>query len=385
MAVGRKGLAGAALLLTALALGLTDAAAASRLCRQLEAQLASGGGGGGNSAQFKKYDRAVAKQRDQLSKARSTARRSGCRFTLFGSDERCGSINAQIEKMEANLDSLERKRTELSGGGGMSRRERAKIMASIEANGCRDSEERTAERKLPPPVTVRSRDGGSLFDQLFGGGIRRDGSSDTTIEPYENDGTGHYGPSGSFRTVCVRTCDGYFFPMSGGSSGRDFTRDQANCESMCPGTDVQLYYDYAGSEGSEQMMSVASGEPYSALPTAYQYKDLSTPSPQGCGCNPAKNYATFGDTTEEAEDAEPATPVPAIRPDPGASPEALANAEGKLDAAAIARILKPKPAATAPEPPADPADRKIRVVGPVFLPDQEGAIDLRAPGQKKVQ
>lgn len=390
MAGARKALAGAAMLLTALAFGLTDAAAASRVCRQLEAQLAAGDGGGGNSAQFKKYDRAAAKQRDQLSKARSSARRAGCRFTLFGGDERCGSINAQIDKMEANLDMLERKRTEYAGGGGISRRERARIMASIEANGCRDPEERTAERKLPPAVSVRSRDGGSLFDQLFGGGVRRDGTYNETIEPYENDGSGHYGPAGSFRTVCVRTCDGYFFPMSGGSTGRDFARDQANCESMCPGTDVQLYYDNAGGEGSEQMMSVASGEPYSSLATAYQYKDLNTPSLQGCGCNPSKNYATFGENTEEKADAEPAAPVPAVRPDPGASPEALANAEGKLDAATIGRILAPKPATTAAtanaaEAATDAADRKVRVVGPMFLPDQEGAIDLRAPGLKKVQ
>ena len=79
------------------------------------------------------------------------------------------------------------------------------------------------------------------------------------------------GPVGQFRTICVRTCDGYYFPMSPDSSSADFDRDQKNCESACPGTDMQLYYQGAVGEESEAMVSAGTGAPYASLPTAYLY------------------------------------------------------------------------------------------------------------------
>ncbi|MBX3578129.1 MAG: DUF2865 domain-containing protein [Rhizobiaceae bacterium] len=375
MTLGGRRLAGlAAMAIAALAVGAGETSAASRVCRQLEAQLAGATGGTGSAAQVRKYDRAIERQREQLSKARANARRAGCTFTLFGRD-RCSAINAQIERMETNLDSLQGTRSRLSGGG-TSRSERARILASIEANGCRDSETVVASRRLPPALTARGRDGVSLFDQL-----RRDG--DTTETTLMEQADGVYGPAGSYRTMCVRTCDGYFFPMSARSSGRDFGRDLQNCEAMCPGTEMQLYYQGANAENSDEMVSAASGEAYMSLPTAYQYKQVGVDRPAGCGCNPTKGFALLGDGAKPVDDRTASIPLPAGRPDPAADPETIANLEGGLDAATVGRLLKPKAALAAP--PVDPADRKVRVVGPAFLPDQEGAIDLRAPGQKKVQ
>ena len=112
--------------------------ARARICRTLEAELASAGSGGGGSSRFKKYDRAVGVQRDQLSTARSRARRAGCGFTLLNvGPAMCAPLNAQIERMERNLDALQRKRTALSGGGGGSRRDRDRILAALDANDCR--------------------------------------------------------------------------------------------------------------------------------------------------------------------------------------------------------------------------------------------------------
>jgi hypothetical protein len=50
-----------------------------------------------------------------------------------------------------------------------------------------------------------------------------------------------------------------------------------------------------------------------------------------------------------------------------------------MSADAVAKLLATKPETTAAIGKADPAERRIRVVGPVFLPDPAGAIDLRAP------
>jgi len=88
---------------------------------------------------------------------------------------------------------------------------------------------------------------------------------------------------------------------------------------------------------------------------------------------------------------EPVVPRPAARPDPAADPETLANLQGGLDAAAIRRLLgaeKSGPELTASVgapttlPPVE--ERRIRVVGPSFLPDPEAAIDLRAPAPNPV-
>ena len=185
---------------------------------------------------------------------------------------------------------------------------RSQIVAALQANGCRD--EAVAERRLPGGL------GGArnLLDQLFGGGIRQRGSIDELGDPdlrgeddrhvrripealegggwVNDEGRIRYSaPPGIYRTLCVRTCDGYYFPMSSASSPSDFERDQANCRSSCPGTEVQIYYHRRGQE-SDAMVSGLSAQPYAELPTAYLYKQTGTPSPAGCACSARRNDAT---------------------------------------------------------------------------------------------
>lgn len=358
--------------------------AASRTCRALEAELA-GGGGGGNSAQFRRYDRAATAQRQQLSNARARARSAGCGFA-FLSPQMCRPLTDQIERMEGNLAALERRRDQLANA--KPRRSRATILAALEANGCRDKT--VAEHK--PAREWRDETDGDLFKQLFGSGIQegealeaRNGPASVTRILNPNGETMLLGgDDGQFSTMCVRTCDGYYFPISPNSSSADFDRDQKNCEATCPGTDVQLYYRPADTEDADTMMSTASGEAYASLPTAYVYRDATKPRQLACGCGGAAvnpNFSIVGGETDDVP-SEPVIPAPSRRPDPAADPETLANAEGKLDVETIKRILKRKEA-VAPLPP--PGERKIRVVGPAFLPDPEGAINLKAPAQKGAQ
>ncbi|RUX91332.1 hypothetical protein EN993_27390, partial [Mesorhizobium sp. M7D.F.Ca.US.004.01.2.1] len=54
--------------------GVAEPRAASRVCRQLEADLAAASrGGDGGPAMIRKYDAAIARQHEQISKARSQA------------------------------------------------------------------------------------------------------------------------------------------------------------------------------------------------------------------------------------------------------------------------------------------------------------------------
>ncbi|RWC82692.1 MAG: hypothetical protein EOS32_32900, partial [Mesorhizobium sp.] len=115
-------------------------------CRQLEAELDASRGGGGGPAIIRKYDDAIARQREQMAKARNRASDAGCGFSLFSRNvNKCAAINANIDRMNANLDALLAKRERLSGGG--TRRDRSRILAALDANGCRDDE--IAPRRAP--------------------------------------------------------------------------------------------------------------------------------------------------------------------------------------------------------------------------------------------
>lgn len=378
------------------AVAVTEPQAASRTCRQLEAELAAARGGGGGPGLVRKYDDAIARQREQLAKARGRASDAGCGFTLFSRNvSQCAAINASIERMNANLDTLQAKRERLAAGG--RRRDRSRILAALDANNCRDDE--------IAPLHEASRDngGGNLFEQLFG---RQDEQLETPDAPdmplddpsvrnirrviNQPDGMDLPRLGGEFRTMCVRTCDGYFYPMSNAASVGDFERDQKNCESSCPGTEMQVFYSRGMDDDLGSMTSSATGQPYSELPTAYLYKQANYSRPPTCGCNAqAGNFTIIGGNPPNPEQSQPDggiapfIPVPAVKPDPGADPETLANAAGGLDQDAIKRLTTKVP--VSPVSALPPDQRKVRVVGPAFLPDPSAAIDLKAPAPKSAR
>lgn len=87
--------------------------------------------------------------------------------------------------------------------------------------------------------------------------------------------------SSRYRTMCVRTCDGYYFPISGNSERKDFRRDAESCNSRC-GASAKLYYLGRESDDIEGMRDL-SGMNYAQLPAAFAYrKKLKS----GCTCRP---------------------------------------------------------------------------------------------------
>jgi hypothetical protein len=380
---GTDWLKAGALAMAALAcFAVSPAAAASSVCRQLEAQLTAASRGG-NSARYVKYDRAVTAQREQLDLARSRARDGGCGFAFFGGRTGCGRINAQIDKMQRNLDFLQRTRAKLAGSG--TPRERSRILARLDANGCRTDTARQAppRRDERREILRKLLDGDdSRQDREEAIAARSNDDADRHIRHLVPDGRLTIGLAGErFRTVCVRTCDGYYFPMSPASTAVEFGRDQRNCESTCPGADVDLYYDRTFGEDPDAMMSVATGEPYSALSTAYLYKAVGTPRPTGCGCHPVRNFSVIAGEPAQADQPreleEPSADA--------AAPVATTPSTVTFPAATPAQDEKPAGADVATPAPTASEKRPVRVVGPRFLPDPAEAIDLRAPDRKEVR
>ena len=69
----------------------------------------------------------------------------------------------------------------------------------------------------------------------------------------------------------MRTCDGFFFPISYSASPNRFPEDERACQRMCPAAEVQLYTYRNPGEEIAQAVSL-SGRSYSDLPTAFNYR-----------------------------------------------------------------------------------------------------------------
>ena len=186
-----------------------------------------------------------------------------------------------------------------------------------------------------------------------------------------------YGPaSGTFRTVCVRTCDGAYFPVSFATYQARFQDDEKTCKALCPATEATLFTYRNPGEDINQAVSVA-GQTYSSLPNAFKFRSEFNPS---CACKAAGQ--TWSDALKSVEDKAAAeqqgdiivTEESAKKMQQRAQPGAAKNTSAAKKGAAPAGTTAATPAATAPAAePAAPTDEKksIRTVGPTFIPPKQ--------------
>jgi hypothetical protein len=180
-----------------------------------------------------------------------------------------------------------------------------------------------------------------------------------------------FGPqSGTFRTVCVRTCDGAYFPVSFATVQARFPDDEKTCKALCPATEATLFTYRNPGEDINQAVSV-SGQPYSALPNAFKFRSEFNPS---CACKAAGQ--TWSDALKSVEDKAAAeqqgdiivTEESAKKMQQRAQPGVKTPAAKK---GAVPTATAPPPA-TAPEPAAASDEKKpIRTVGPTFIPPKQ--------------
>ena len=82
--------------------------------------------------------------------------------------------------------------------------------------------------------------------------------------------------------MCVRLCDGFYFPINRRSNWRNFKDELAICVGRCPGADVSLYAHKRDAR-VESMRSAMTGERYTDLPTAFRYRRERV---SDCTCKP---------------------------------------------------------------------------------------------------
>ncbi|WP_433994111.1 DUF2865 domain-containing protein, partial [Afipia felis] len=223
----------------------------SPMCQRLEGQLAAidrsqGGGDAGKADQIRRYEDAANRQQAELERVQARARDQGCDssgfFSLFnGRSAQCGPINNQIQQMRQNLDqitsSLERLRT--GSANSADDPQRRSVILALAQNNC-------------GPQYANMARSGNFLSNLFGGG------------PSDNNGAvdPNAPQSGTYRTVCVKSCDGSYFPISFATVPSRFADDERTCKSLCPNAQVTLYTYHNPGEDIAQAVSI-NGQPYS--------------------------------------------------------------------------------------------------------------------------
>jgi hypothetical protein len=85
-----------------------------------------------------------------------------------------------------------------------------------------------------------------------------------------------------YQTMCVRTCDGFYFPLRQNAMPQNFAHDAEACSSAC-GTGGRLFFFPVSGGGPETMVDL-SGHKYADEPKAFAFRKALDPQ---CTCKPA--------------------------------------------------------------------------------------------------
>jgi uncharacterized protein DUF2865 len=341
MRVGDRRLGAAILFASAVCGGLAQAQV-SPVCGRLEGQLAliNRGGDPGQQEQVRRYEEALGRQQADLDRQIAQWRRLGCEsvgiFSLFSNQPaECRPLGGQIQDMRANIARRQIELQRLQSGDLETQRQT--VIAALAQNNCGPQYQAAANQQR------------GFFATLFGGAL-------PPPEGFQ---------SSTYRTLCVRTCDGYYFPISNQASPARFPEDEQACQRLCPAAEVALYTHRNPGEEVGQSVSLA-GRSYRDLPAAFRYRQALDSS---CSCRkPGQTWAdALGvgrDTTIERGDII----VTEERSKAMAQPRN--DAQGR-PVRVEARSDTPQPPATpaASEPAeSEPLPSPARMVGPPFVP-----------------
>ncbi len=250
------------------------AVAQMEACQRYRAELAAldRGGGGQVSA-------AAERQRIEIARMDNYFHSIGCGQRgmfggLFGGNEpaECGAIAQRLRQMQANYASLMAQNRE--GGNVEARRRQLRIAV-----------DQTCNAEHPAFSGARG-----FFESIFGAPKGRQ-PLDPERLPEDPEALEADRSLGGRRLVCVRSCDGYFFPLSNGS------RENADtmCQALCPGAETTAFAMPGSDDALERAISLR-GTPYTSTPNAFKFQQSFNES---CSCK--KNGQTWAQILRRAE------------------------------------------------------------------------------------
>lgn len=234
------------------------------ICLQLEQRLVQEGQKGSQWREQIPKIEAEIRQVDQAFNVGSNQLDRSCYETFFfqrtfRSTPQCKELSKQVEGSKRRLQELETQRQDLISSGGRSYQD--DIVRELARNNC----------------------GANYADQARrheGGGMWQD---------EEAIGSNTWNPQGgggatTYRTICVRSCDGFYFPVSFSTLPSHFPQDAEVCGQKCSAPSELYYYPNPG--GSvEQSVALASQEPYAKQKFAFRYRKEYV---SGCSCKEAE-------------------------------------------------------------------------------------------------
>lgn len=245
-------------------------------CARLQQLIAQGGGAGRGGGSLRR-------QSAEIARTQAMIRQYGCEggFSLFGGgNPQCSGLTQRLQGLQAGMEQL---RAGGDGGG------RGDLVARYNAY-CRGGQ---------PAAPAQPR---GFFESLFGGGSeeRREPLPEVPPQgPREADDDDGGSAHGGSQAVCVRTCDGGFFPLSiSPRRGKESLVEM--CQALCPGTEVEVFTRNPNAD----IKTAASleGKPYADLPNAMVFEKKFVAS---CTCRqPGKSWA---ETLANAEEVLGAT------------------------------------------------------------------------------
>ena len=330
-----------AALLLALAAGLVlahgPALAQAVDCQSLKAEI-NAGGRAGRAGQF---DAALRQQQYELDRTQTYSESIGCNSGFFfGAPPQCSSIEARIQRMQDNIDQL---RQQMDSGDGGDRR---RAMIEQYNSYCSTDADAGAGRMVPVDPDAAPSEPAP------------DGEAPATRPVHS-------------KALCVRHCDGGFFPITDEATPDNLDRLGEICKAQCPNAETSLY-TVAPSEGIENAVG-ADGSPYTALPAAFKYQKSYDPA---CACKgPNQSWVqALADAeklldkntsdvlvTKQISDAM-ARPV-----QPGAAPDSAPAAKPAKKTRAARRTKSASPPPVAPPNMAD----QFGTPPPVDVPDED--------------
>jgi hypothetical protein len=329
------------------------------VCVRLEGQLTAltqGSVDPARAEQIKRTEDTIAKQQADLDRTVAQAHKGGCAgqgfFAFFSAlSPQCGPITSQIQQMRGNLDRTISDLEQLKNGNTGQEGQRRALIGQLAQNNC-GAQYTAAANSWGGPQ--------GFFDALFGGTIVNPG--------------GDGAPSGTYHTVCVRACDGFYFPISYSTVPSRFADDARACQRLCPAAEAELYSFHNPGEDMQQAVSI-SGQAYTALPNAFRYRKEVV---AGCSCRrPGQSWA---DALKNADDSSTLESGDIVVTDQNAKALSQPKPSGKLGAstppasAVSAAAAAPANASATSSPVGtDNSKRTVRTVGPPFLSSQSSS------------
>lgn len=263
-------------------------------CMQLEQELANDWvRGSQNRDELPKIDAEIRKYDRLYQSTRAKAERGGCyqSMFIFGRSlvrtPRCIRLHEAIEDARRKLASLQERRQAVSNPTSRSRR-RDELVSALARAGCGSQYQQETRRR------------GGWFTRLF--------DEDAYTTPRYEGSRSRIESFATYRTLCVRTCDGYYFPISYSTLPSRFSDDVAQCQSQCAAP-AELFVHRNPGEQAEQMISSDGSRAYSELPNAWRYRREYV---KGCSCKTAEyDPAEIELANQKAEaDKTPNEPTP---------------------------------------------------------------------------